>query len=45
MAHLWRLASALRPGGRIVTIDCLTRDAGGSPVAHRVAREDLWPAT
>ncbi|MBL0276915.1 MAG: class I SAM-dependent methyltransferase [Anaeromyxobacter sp.] len=45
VAYLWRLAGALRPGGRIVNIDFHKRETPvGPPVAHRVAREDFLAA-
>jgi len=45
VAYLWRLASSLRPGGRIVNIDFHRRETPvGPPLAKRVAREDFLAA-
>jgi len=45
VAYLWRLASSLKPGGRIVNIDFHKRETPvGPPVARRVAREDFLAA-
>ena len=42
VAYLWRLSSALKPGGRIVNIDFQKRETPvGPPVAHRVSREEF----
>jgi predicted methyltransferase len=45
VAYLWRLATSLKPGGRIVNIDFHRRETPvGPPVARRVAREDFLAA-
>ena len=42
VAYLWRLSSALKPGGRIVNVDFQKRETPvGPPVAHRVSREEF----
>lgn len=42
VAYLWRLTSALKPGGRIVNVDFQKRETPvGPPVAHRVSREEF----